>query len=303
MQILILAGGSGKRLWPLDNPPKQFRRFGGPYSLLQLTLLRFLKSYPLSSLHVITTGEFEKLAQAQLEAIHPSLSGQLIVEPEPRNTAPAIAFALRCMELKRHTLVAPADHFLDPEELFLDQLAFAKQALPKGKHCLFGIKAPFPNPEYGYLLPKDKQPLSPALHFIEKPSEPHAIELLQKGYLWNSGIFLFDTEALLRDLPDPLPPLSIDRVLLEKAEHLHVMQLPLLWSDLGSWDGIYAISQKDPQGNVLLGEVQTSNVHNCLVIAEKGPLFVENLENQAIIHSKSGEKIKVALRAPAPCQL
>ncbi len=98
MKILILAGGKGKRLWPLIDPPKQFRRFGGNHSLLQKTLMRFLQRFEPASLHVITGRAYAEIARTQCSAVHPGLERQLILEPASRNTAPAIAHALSCLE-------------------------------------------------------------------------------------------------------------------------------------------------------------------------------------------------------------
>jgi mannose-1-phosphate guanylyltransferase len=296
LKILVLAGGSGQRLFPFTDPPKQFRTFGSENSLLQLTLKRFLKRYPPQDIYTITSPNYEQLANSQIASV--DLSLQLIVEPEPRDTAPAVAFALKTFghAIGSHFLIAPSDHFISPDETLLDNIEIASKSHEKGVHTLFGIIPSHPHCGYGYI----QHTCQLVTRFIEKPDKKIAEELIEKGCLWNSGIALFDTDSLHNQLPNSVPSISIDCLLFEHAPNLRVLPLDVAWSDLGTWKGIYDAFPKDQQGNVIFGSVKLQDVGHCLVFSEKDRINLLGHKQEVVLISKEGKKSVMPLHALLP---
>lgn len=317
MNIIILAGGSGTRLWPLSRTtlPKQLLSFGGERSLLQNTLARYLLAYPADRFAIVANETTIELLTEQVEAIDKALTERIILEPESRNTAPAILLALKWLQERKELgatfLVAPSDHILSPEEKFLEKVAQANLEATSGKHILFGIHPTHPHTGYGYIQCDSREEFAPVKSFIEKPPLPKAEALLQKGEsLWNSGIFVFNSKTFFQDLktlqPDmhkffsdevafeSLAPLSIDHALLELTPNLRVMPLDVEWSDVGSWDSLAALLDTPTGENVL--EVGSKN---CLVLSKKvvATIDVEDLiiidTEDALLIMKKGASSKL----------
>lgn len=288
MKIIILAGGSGNRLWPLIHPPKQFSKLFGEESLFQKTVNRFLKQYAPEDMVVVTNKDQYELAIAQA----PILKNRVIIEPESKNTAFALLYALEWLdsrdELEDEFLVTPSDHIIEPEEEFLKAIEWGRERA-RG-HLLFGITPTHPHTGYGYILANLSQVLPKVNHFVEKPEQEVAEKLLEhKGCLWNSGIFLFQTEPFFKDLDSQaVPPLSIDKAFLEHFDNLFVLPLSLSWSDLGTWESIYEVFPKDASGNVMLGQVKLTNVKNSLIISQNHPLQIEDIEDMCIVGTEEG---------------
>ncbi len=289
MKIIVLAGGSGKRLWPLEHPPKQFSYFIGAETLFQKTLRRFLKAYPPEDFVIVTGAPFLHLAQAQAKEVHESLENRIIAENEARNTAPAILYALEWLqqrgELTETFLVTPSDHLVAPESEFLNKLPLGESA---GSHVLFGIFPTHPHTGYGYIVCEPTQDLSPVYRFVEKPPLELAQTLLENGNcLWNMGVFIFQTKPFLEQIQTS-EPLSIDYALLESSQNLKVIPLHLSWSDVGSWDSVYEVFHKDEDRNVLIGDVSTINSKNCLIRGRVRPIAAIDLEDLIIVDGEEG---------------
>ncbi|MBS0628718.1 MAG: mannose-1-phosphate guanylyltransferase [Verrucomicrobia bacterium] len=287
MKIIVLAGGSGKRLWPLVHPPKQFSTFIGAETLFQKTLRRFLKAYPPEDFVIVTGVSFLELAKAQAKEVHPFLEDQIIAENEPRNTAPAILFALEWLkergELGERFLVTPSDHLVAPESYFLEKVALGEAV---DSHVLFGIFPTQAHTGYGYIVCDPSKELTPVERFVEKPPAELAQSLLEKGNcLWNMGVFIFQTNLIL---DQPLEQTSIDYALLESAQNLKVIPLHLNWSDLGSWDSVYEVFRKDNNQNVVRGDVTTINSKNCLIQGNKKAIAAIDLEDLIVIDGEEG---------------
>ena len=233
---------------------------------------------------------------------------QVIAEPEGKNTAPALLYALKWLEEQGDEeelfLVAPTDHLFSDEKGFLQKVEVGKRLAQEGDIVLFGVTPTHPHPGYGYLVCEPKLEVSSVTRFIEKPPEQVAKRLLESNLcLWNVGIILFQKETFLSQVRDhrpdifnayeegafdKLPPLSIDHAFLEVFTRLKGILLPLSWTDVGTWDGIYEAADKDLKGNVTIGNVVDHQSRGCLVISDKREIVTIDLEDLLIIDTDDG---------------
>ena len=287
---VILCGGSGTRLWPLSRQsyPKQFSRLMGEQSLFQASASRSTGS-EFAPLVVVTGDAFRFIVTEQLAAIETSPAG-LLIEPDGRNTAPAILAAALWLEQRDPEalmLVAPSDHVIPDGEAFRSAVLNAADAARAGKLVTFGITPTRAETGYGYLQLEQGDDLSANTPqvlsgFVEKPDTARAAQMLASGtYLWNAGIFLCSVRTVLKafrahqpelathvsdavteakvDLgftrlaPEPwsrVQEISIDYAIMEKADNLVVMPFSAGWSDLGGWEAVWQESGPDASGNV-----------------------------------------------------
>lgn len=332
MHILILAGGGGTRLWPFSREdfPKQFLHFGDQESLLQKSIRRFLSFSLAESISVVTNTQYQKIVEQQIEKIDPVKKLNIIVEPERKNTAPAIAFAVKFLEGNHliqpdaSLLVLPSDHYIEPEEVLLSYLEKTLPLIETHHLVLFGITPTKPETGYGYIQKgKNVGPHSfQVSRFIEKPETKKAEEYLVSGeYLWNSGMFAFSSHLFWRqlsilapdifslvqgDLPQivnqfsQMPSISFDYAILEKTKETLVCPLPVIWSDVGCWDSIYDMLEKDQNQNVKSGNILEIDTKNSLIFGGKRLISTIGLEDLLIVEtddatfiSKKGESQKV----------
>jgi mannose-1-phosphate guanylyltransferase/mannose-6-phosphate isomerase len=196
MKVIILAGGSGTRLWPYSRScfPKQFLHFGDQRSLLQKTIERFVGCYPISDIHIVTNQAYYHLVKTQAKEISPQLEQQILVEPERRNTAPAIALAIAYLNQEGRVsqddcfLICSSDHLISPAEKFLDAIKQGEKFAKQGKHVIFGVRPHKPETGYGYI--KFKRPVAENVFEVEEFVEKPPFELAQRylidgNYLWN----------------------------------------------------------------------------------------------------------------------
>lgn len=304
---VILSGGEGRRLWPLSLPerPKQFLAVTGERTLLQETALRLTAADLFAAPIVIGSAEQRFLIAEQLRAAGVT-APQIILEPAPRNTAPAAAVAaLAAAEADPEAilLIAPADHAIPDAQAFRASVRAGLPAAQAGRFVLFGLAPSFPATGYGYIAPGGPagEGVRRVAGFVEKPDEAGARALIAEGALWNSGIFLLPAAAFVAELaalaPDVLaaaegalarakrdedflrldaqafataPRISIDRAVMERTDNAAVVAAQFAWSDIGSWAAVWEAGEKDDQGNVVRGGATLQDVTGSLVFAE-GP--------------------------------
>ncbi len=330
MKAIILAGGSGTRLWPLSrkNYPKQFLKLNGAKSLLEQTAERLLKALPLDDLVVMTNEEYKFHVKSSLIGIR-----NIILEPLSKNTAPAIALGIKyCTDMlnckdNEVVFVTPSDHIIRPIEAFAEYIPVATAIAEKGYIVTFGIKPSRPETGYGYIKARNKTSAEVddyfvVERFVEKPDAQTALQYLNDGgYYWNSGMFAFriDTmlEALNRHTPEisrlltmnfdallshfhQMPDISLDYAVAEKSDRVVTVPLDVYWNDIGSWDSVFDVLEKDENLNAKIGDVLAIDTKNSLIIGEKRLITTIGLEDclivetdDAILIAKKGETQKV----------
>ena len=302
---LLLAGGAGTRLWPVsrDAMPKQFLPLISKRSTYQQALARVRAPDMFAPPIVITANDFRFFARAQAEEI--GVEATIVLEPTRRDSGPAIA-AGAMLALRRNpdaiVLALAADHVILDEAIFHSACAAARAAAASGYIVTFGMLPSTPKTSFGYIRPGE--PLGfDGCHvvdaFIEKPDEKAAAEYVTAGYLWNSGNFLFRADALLGELTrfEPVmrqavdtaverakndlgfvrldaeafalaPQKSIDYAVMERTAQAAVVGGRFRWSDIGSWDAVFAAGKRDAAGNFACGPVATIDTHDSVIYAQ-----------------------------------
>ncbi len=319
---VIMAGGTGSRLWPLsrDLMPKQFLKLDGKQTMLQATVRRLKDVDALPPL-VICNEEHRFIAAEQLRQIQ-QLDHNIILEPAGRNTAPAIALAA-LTAVKKGTdpllLVLAADHVIADTSAFTGAVQQAATFAADNKLVTFGIVPTAAETGYGYI--KRGTPSGSAFtvsQFVEKPNFVTAQSYLASGeYYWNSGMFMFKASVFLAELKQHRPDIytacelamaevdpdldfirvnkeafiacpddSIDYAVMEKTADAVVVPLDAGWSDVGAWSSLWDISHKDANGNVHQGDVLTVNSSNNYVFAETSLVATVGLDNVVVVQTK-----------------
>ena len=323
---VIMAGGTGSRLWPLSRQlnPKQFLTLtDGTLSMLQSTVAR-LNGLDAEKPLLICNEEHRFLAAEQMRQFgHEDVP--IILEPCGRNTAPAIALAAIQLSASAGSddplmLVLAADHLIKDTEAFQQGIGKAIPLAKQGKLVTFGIVPSHAETGYGYIHrgPELASDCFEVDSFVEKPDLETANAYLASGdYLWNSGMFLFSARAYLKELeshrPDILaaceaaiadarkdlhftrvnaelfekcPSESVDYAVMEKTDKAAVVALDAGWSDIGSWSALWDVSTKDETGNSLTGDVIARDTANTLVRADSRLVATVGVDNLVIIETK-----------------
>ena len=334
---VILCGGSGTRLWPLSRQsyPKQFARFGREETLFQACAKRLKHAdngLSFAPPMTVTNSDFRFIVTEQLQAagIDP---GPVLIEPEGRNTAPAVLAA--ALQAARNDpdavlLVAPSDHVIDDVPAFHAALAEGLAAIRADDGLVtFGITPDRPETGYGY-LELGKTPQGPAAvplkAFVEKPDAATARTMLESGrYLWNGGLFMFSARAILaaydahapgltgpvtravdeaeadlgflRLAPGPwsqAEDISIDYAVMEKADQLSVVPMAAAWSDLGGWDAVLRESDRDAQGVATHGPATALSCRDTLLRSEDDDIELVGIGLENILAVATKDAVLVA---------
>ncbi|MCM1100333.1 MAG: sugar phosphate nucleotidyltransferase [Clostridium sp.] len=283
MNIILLSGGSGKRLWPLSNDIrskqfiKLFRTPDGEYESMVQRVYRQIRSTDDKALVTIATSK------SQVSSIHSQLGDDvgICVEPCRRDTFPAIALATAYLhevmgvDEKESVVVCPVDPYVN-EDYFQALEKLSRLALETSANLvLMGIEPTYPSEKYGYIIPENTQDVSSVQTFKEKPDKETAQKYMEQGALWNGGVFAYKLSYLLDrarallnytdyqdlfDRYDSLKPISFDYAVVEKETAIQVLRFKGSWKDIGTWNTLTEAMDDDRVGKAILNET-CENVH------------------------------------------
>jgi mannose-1-phosphate guanylyltransferase len=324
MKPIIIAGGSGTRLWPLSrgNYPKQFLPLHGNQTMFQQTLLR-LRGLQHSPAMLICNEEHRFIAAEQIRQQGAKHSG-IFLEPVGRNTAPAVALAaFKVAEdnPEEILLILAADHVIEDVNAFQKSVSLATEHAQQNKLVTFGIVAKHAETGYGYVrrgtMLSDEKTFNVS-QFVEKPDAATAAKYVESGeYYWNSGMFMFKAGVYLKELkahrPDiyeacekaisvqqtdldfirvdktafeACPDESIDYAVMEKTKDAVVVPMDAGWNDVGGFSALWEVSEKDASGNVFKGDVSSVDTKNTFVEAGEKLIATVGVEDLVIVNTK-----------------
>ncbi len=329
---VIMAGGRGTRFWPMSRKakPKQFINVADENTLIQNTIERLEGLVPVEQCLVVTHERYVNLTSEQLPALPRE---NILAEPISRNTAPCIAFA--AMKLFQRDpdatmVVLPADHVIRSVQNFQEVLSSCIDAAKDSDALLtIGIEPTYPATGYGYIqyeaheLPSDETPRVFAVKtFAEKPNVDTAERFLDSGdFLWNSGIFVWRADSILKavhrylpkvsealapleaalDTPEEhdatysafesCPSISIDYGVMERAHNTFVVPASFDWSDVGDWQAVYALLDKDKHGNAISGNAIVHDSSRCLIHGEKRLVVLVGIHDVVVVDTEDATLI------------
>lgn len=309
--VVIMAGGVGSRFWPYsrNDHPKQFLDVMGiGSSLLQLTYQRFIQICPPENIYVVTSKDYYRLVKEQLPDM---TDDQILLEPARKNTAPCIAYASHKIAKKdpeATMVVTPSDHAILKEKIFIDTIQKSLEyAFDRDILITLGIKPNRPETGYGYIQYHidNGNEFKKVKTFTEKPQIELAKKFVESGeFVWNAGIFIWSVSSINKAFQFHLPDISesfesisstyytskekaaiqhaytqfkiisIDYGIMEKADNVFVILGDFGWSDLGSWESLHDIKEKDTNNNVVEADAMLYDTKSSLILGLPGKLIV-----------------------------
>ena len=323
--ILIMAGGKGTRFWPTstEEKPKQFLKLIGEKTMIQETFERINKNIPSNQIFVVTGEKYKKLVEEQL----PNLPEKnIIIEPVGKNTAPCILLSILYINQiykNANIAVLPSDHIISDSKTFLKTLETAMNFINNNNQTIvtIGIKPDRPETGYGYIkttnemIHLNNMDIIKVEKFVEKPDIEKAKEYLKEGnYLWNAGMFVFNSAYmlkeietnlkesydLLKNLPsiynndyktklnetyDKCEAISIDYAVMEKSNSIHVVPCDFGWDDIGTWKSLQRYIKPDESSNIIKGDVRTYNSSNNVVYGGNKKIILVDIDDIFCIES------------------
>ncbi len=327
MYVLILAGGSGTRLWPLSRSemPKQFLPLVTQNSLFQDTLLRSLEVTSPDKVFVVAGSEWKSIITFQAGQVMAFQPENFVEEPVARNTCGAIALGFASLRSAGASeddmvLVCPSDHVIADTRAYCAAVESGKAAAEKGDLVVFGIPPTTPETGFGY-VEADRAGIHdsssvkaiPVLRFVEKPSLEKAREYAEQGnFYWNGGMFLCRVgammDALVRYQPEignmamegvdslrsafaSIPSISLDYAVMEKAENVSLVPLDAGWSDVGSWDAVYDMLEKDENSNASTGDAVLSETERTLVVSSSRLVVTQGVKDLIVVETPDAVEV------------
>jgi mannose-1-phosphate guanylyltransferase/mannose-6-phosphate isomerase len=319
---VIIAGGSGTRFWPLSrlDTPKQLLNIGGKKTLIQSTLLRIRPVIPPERTYIVTNISQVEPIKLQLQSLTGrSWKDNFIVEPEPKNTAPAIGLAaiyLRHLDPEAIMVVLPSDHVIKDKKRFRDYVLLGAKVSTQGSLVTIGIRPDRPETGYGYIRQGERirNGVYKVKEFKEKPDKETAKKYLRDGrYYWNSGIFIWRADSIIEAMKEHMPELyeglrriekaldtksihkvkksvfakikaeSIDYGVLEKANNVAMIPADIGWSDVGSWNVLDQILPTDSNNNVKNGNLISIDNKNSILYAGERLIAAVGLQDIIVV--------------------
>lgn len=320
MFSIILAGGSGSRLWPLSRElyPKQLLNIQNKESLLQETYKRVNSFIPYGNIISITNTKHASNVKYQLSSL--AKNPIVISEPESKNTAPAIATSVKYILDKYKDsknsviLVVPSDHKISDIKAFEKTVKEGEKLAIEGYLVTFGVKPSYPETGYGYIQTESKISTGYKVkQFVEKPNTKNAEQYVNdETVFWNSGIFMFTPDTFMKEIEkyspaifnivnrfnfkekdeiaytefENLPNISVDYALMEKSDNIAMIELKSDWLDVGSWKSIYDVSKKDIDNNVKIGHVLDIGSRDSLMYSSSKLVATIGLEDAIVVETE-----------------
>lgn len=320
---IILAGGVGSRFWPLSRKllPKQFLRIIGKDTFFEATIKRIQKVVANKNIFIVTNQIYLQEIKTQLRKLRIPQEN-IILEPKPLNTLPAIALCAQLINLRdkqANLLILPSDHYIKDNAGFKRTMIRTLSLSSRGFVCLIGVKPDSPCSGYGYIktgkkIDKDEFYIG---SFKEKPDLNTAKKLFKKSDIfWNAGIFGFRSDVILKEIRDYQPllysqiirirkkqdigkvwprinPISIDYGLLEKSKRLVMVKAKFYWRDLGSWEALCNVLSADRKGNIILSDCINLDSRNIFVCSYGSQRIIAAVGLQDIIIADTADALLV----------
>lgn len=315
IHAVILVGGKGERFWPASTPqrPKQFLKIFSDKSMVAETVDRISSLVPGTNIHYVLPPHLVDILRQEIKGVK---SKNMVIEPEGRNTAPAIALAARALSHRPDAVMAvlPADHLISPRKTFISDLAAAAKLAEKGYLVTFGIPPDRPETGYGYIEIDRNTPLGrqgfKVKCFREKPDLPTAKRYLKSGnYLWNSGMFTWKVSTIIEAFRKHHPRIykallaerskeptkrsyarleatSVDYAVMERALNVAVLPARFCWDDVGSWSALERHLRQGLDKNTRIGKLVALESEGCIVYAPQGEVVLLGVRDLVVVKAK-----------------